>query len=141
MRDRWLPCRVPRAVPVLFWIASVSCDTLIADRIRVTSPVDMSMSSHSRSELSAIVHDAFVDCGARDQDLHAEDGGRIWWDPSKPPGLHVTIHRWGTGAEVALAQNLYGVRGPTRMYSCVRRAVRRRFERMFGKDSVRVRGL
>jgi hypothetical protein len=127
------------AMLVSLGLALGACDTMIADRMIIRTPSERAAAPPSTAELLTTSRDALADCRFADADITSLGDTLHWSNPKRPPGLHIMVHRTGDDVRVTLAQDLYGPIGPTDAYRCVRKTLRRRLEKRFGKDRVRLK--
>ena len=98
--------RIVRTVSCLLTCMLLACDTMIADRMIVRTPADMSGTALSSAELLATTRVALDDCGLLEADISAHRDTLHWRNPKRPPGLHVMIHTVDDGLRITLAQDL-----------------------------------
>ena len=128
---------VKPAFVVLLSLGVVACDTMISDRIRVTTTPTTGASASSQEELVAFVRETLA---ASDLKRGPSSMGETWeWrDPDHPPGLQATIEPAAGSVVVRMSQGLYGPIGETAKYRSVKQALIGGAKRRFGPESVRV---
>ena len=118
-------------------LACVACDTMISDRLIITTPED-SAALHAAT-LAAVEAVRQV---LAEHDLRQTSGSVgeewVWRDPEHPPGVRATVSASGNRVNVRLSQDLYGPIGPTDKYRAVKESLLKHMRQRYGKASVAV---
>jgi hypothetical protein len=127
----------PSVLAVLL-VGLVACDTMIASRVIVKTPVDEADSRASEQEALAAVAATLASCGLKGPADAATEGVWVWHDEAHPPDVHATVSASWNQVTVHLAQGLYGPIGPTEKYRAIKAALLADMKRRYGKASVQV---
>jgi hypothetical protein len=125
------------AFVVLLALGVVACDTIISDRIRVTTTPTTGVSAPSQEELLQFVRDTLTASGLKRGPSSMSETWE-WRDTDHPPGLHATIEPAVGSVLVRMSQGLYGPIGETEKYRSVKEALVGGAKRRFGPKSVKV---
>jgi hypothetical protein len=118
-------------------LAGLACDTMISDRLIITTPADGAMEHASTREVVEAVRQTLAECGLQQE---GSAGAELWvWnDVEHPPGIHATVSVSGNRVKVRLAQGLYGPIGPTDKYRVVKESLLTNMRQQYGKANVKV---
>ena len=122
---------------VVSFVASLACDTMIADRLIITIPQDSAAQRSSVQDGLTAVRDTLAACGFQRESSPSGDLW-VWNDPDHPPALHATVTVSANRVTVHLVQGLYGAIGPTQQYELVKNSLVRTATQRYGKASVEV---
>jgi hypothetical protein len=128
---------VKPGIVLLLSMGVAAYDTMISDRIRVTTTPTTDVSASRQEEILAFVRETLAACELK---RGPSSMGETWeWrDPDHPPGLHATIEAAGGSVLVRVSQGLYGPIGETEKYRSVKKALIGGAKRRFGPKSVKV---
>ncbi len=127
-----------RRASLVLLLALAACDTMIAHRIAITSPADVSQAGPTQDDVLATVRNTLTSCELAI--VHSSAGSEVWeWrNPEKPPGVQADVRAGSDLVEIRLSQGLYGPIGPTEKYLAVKAALVDAATKRVGKGRVRV---